>query len=131
MDSFKTFFDGRLPDKCKYFSSLKDECITEKDYLHAINVSNLFKMSTLGDYHDYYLKKDVLLLADFFEKFINTGLEYYGFNSRHYFSSPGLSWDAMLKKTEIELELIWDIDMHLFVEKRMRGGISYTTKRFS
>ena len=106
MDSFKKFFDGRLPDKRKYFSFLKGECITEKDYLHAINVSNLFKMSTLGDYHDYYLKKDVLLLADFFEKFINTGLEYYGFNSRHYLSSPGLSWDAMLKKTEIELELI-------------------------
>ena len=69
----------------------------------------------MGDYHDLYLKTDVLLLADVFEKFINTCLEYYGLNRCHYFNSPGLSWDAMLKMTRIELELFSDINMHLFI----------------
>ena len=91
----------------------------------------MFKISTMGDYHDLYLKTDVLLLADIFEKFINTCLEYYGLDPYHYFGSPGLSWDAMLEMTEIELELISDIDMHLFVERGMRGGISYIAKRHS
>ena len=81
-------------------------------------------MKTMGDHHDLYLKTDVLLLADVFEKFIKTCLDYYGSNPCHYFSSPGLSWDAMLKMTQIELELISDINMHLFIEKGMRGGIS-------
>ena len=57
---------------CGFSSSLKDECINEKDYLHAINIWNVFKMNTMGDYHDLYLKTNVLLLADVFEKFINT-----------------------------------------------------------
>ena len=78
-----------------------------------------------------YLKTDVLLLADVFEKFIKTCLDYYGLDPCHYFSSPGLSWDAMLKMSGVELDLISDIDMHLFVEKGMRGGISYIAKRHS
>ena len=85
----------------------------------------------MGDYHDLYLKTDVLLLADVFEKFIGTCLEYYGLDPRHYFRSPKLSWDAMLKMTVIELELISDIEMYLFIEKGMRVGISYIDKRHS
>ena len=73
-------------------------------------------MSTMGDYHDLYLKTDVLLLADMFEKFINTCLDYYGLDPCHYFNSPGLSWNAMLKMTGIELDLISDIDMLLFID---------------
>ena len=64
MDSFKKFFSEKLPNKCKFFSSLKDECIIEKRYLHATNVWNVFKMNAMGNYHDLYLKADVLLLAD-------------------------------------------------------------------
>ena len=78
-------------------------------------------MNTMGDYHDLYSNADVLLLADVFEKFINICSDYYGLDHCHYFSSPGLSLDAM---TEIELELISDIDMHLFIEKGMKGGTS-------
>ena len=85
----------------------------------------------MGDYHDYYLKKDVLLLADVFERFINTCLKFYGLDPCHYFSSPGLSWDAMLKMTDLKLEKIFDIDMYLFIEKGLRGGISYIAKRYS
>ena len=86
-------------------------------------------MNSMGDYHDLYLKTDVLLLADLLEKFINTCLDYYQLDPCHYFSSPGLSWDAMFKMTKIELDLIIDIEMHLFIEKRMRGGIPYIAKR--
>ena len=88
-------------------------------------------MKRMSDYQDLYLKTDVLLLADVFENFIKTRLDYYGLDPCHYFSSPGLSWDAMLKMTGVELELINDIDMHLFIEKGMRGGISYIAKRHS
>ena len=88
-------------------------------------------MNTLGDYHDLYLKTDVLLLADVFEKFIKTCLNYYGIDPCHYFSASRLSWDAKLRMTKIELETISDIDVHLFIEKGMRGGISYIAKRHS
>ena len=85
----------------------------------------------MGDYHDHYLKKDVLLLADVFEKFIDTCLKYYGLDPCHYFSSPGLSWDAMLKMTGVKLEKISDIDKYLFIEKGLRGGNSYIAKRYA
>ena len=74
-------------------------------------------MNAMGDYHDRYLKINVLLLADMFENVINTCLDYYGLDPCHYFSSPGLSWDAMLKMVGIELELISDITIHSFFEK--------------
>ena len=131
MDSFKRFSENKLPDKCEIFSSLKDECISEKDYERAKNVWNAFKMKTMGHYHDLYLMTNVFLLADVFENFIKMYLSYYGLDPCHYFSSPGLSWDAMLKMTGIELELISDIDMHMFIEKGMRGGISYIAKTHS
>ena len=96
MDSFQNFMKINYPTGV----NLKDECISEKDYLHAINVWNTFKINTMGDYLDLYLKTDVLLLVDLFEKFINMCLEYFELDPCHYFSSPGLSWDAMLKMTE-------------------------------
>ena len=91
----------------------------------------MFKLNTVGDYHDLYLKTDVLLLADVFEKFVSSCLDYYGLDLCNYFSHPGLSWDAMLKLTGIELDIISDIDMHLFIEKGMGDGICYIAKRQS
>ena len=105
MDSFEKFFEDKLPDKCNCFSSLRDRCISEKDCFKDIIVWNVFKLNTMGDYHDLYLKTDVLLLSDVFEKFIKTCLDYYGLDPCHYFSSPGLSWDAMLKMTGIKLNI--------------------------
>ena len=88
-------------------------------------------MKNMGDYQDHYLKKDVLLLTDVFERFIDTFLKFQKIDPCHYFSSPGLSWDAMLKMTGIEFKKIFDIDMQLFIEKGPRGGISYIAKRYS
>ena len=129
MDSFKKFSENKLPDRSKFFSSLKDKCISEKDCFKAVDVWNVFKINKMGDYCDLYLKTDVFFLADLFDKFINTWLDYYGLDPCCYCSSLGLSWDAMPKMTRIELDLISDIDMHLFIEKGMRGGISYIAKR--
>ena len=79
----------------------------------------------MGDYHDHYLEKDVLLLTDFCENFIDTSLKLYGLDPYHNFSSPGLSLDAMLKMADVKLEKISDIDKYLFIEKGLRGGIYF------
>ena len=106
MDSFENIFDEKLPDRYDFFIYLKNEYVSETDYLYAINVWNTIKMNTMGDYRDLYFYTDVLLLGDVFEKFINTCSEYYGLDPCCYFSGPGLCWDAGLKMTGIELELI-------------------------
>ena len=127
MDIFKEFFDEKLPDRCEFFSSPKDECISGKDYLHVIDIWNVFKMNTMGDYHDFWSN----ILAHVFENVISKCLEYYWLDPCHYFSSLGLSCNAMLKMTGMKFQLISDIDMHWFIEKGMREGISYIAKRYS
>ena len=89
-----------------------------------------FNTKNMDGYHDHYLKKKVLLLADVFEKFIDTCLKFYGLDPHHYFSSPGSSWDAKLKMTSMGLEEIEEIEMYLFIAKGLRGRISYIAKRY-
>ena len=103
---------------------MKDSSVNEKEYERAVTVLKLFKIKKC-QYHDFYLRTDVLLLVDVFEKFVETCLDYCRLDPCHDFSSPGLSWDAMLKMTKVKLELISDANMHLFIEKGMRGSISY------
>ena len=131
MDCFNRFKENCLPDKDCFFNSLKDCCISDEEYCKATDVWNIFNIKNLGKYHGLYLKTDVLLLCDVFEKFIDFCLKDYGLDPCHYFSSPGLSSDAMLKMIGIKLEKINDTDMYLFLEKGMRGGISYNSKRYS
>lgn len=130
MDSFEKF-NHKLPSKEDFYSILNDQHISNEDYEHAQNVWNKFSLKNMGDYHNLYLKSDILLLADVFENFRNTCLEYYKLDPCHYFTSPGLSWDAMLKMTNIKLELMTDIDMFQFIEKGLPGGISYIANRYS
>ena len=129
MDSFEKF-NEKLPSKEDFYSILNDEHITDKDYQHAQTVWDAFSLENMGEYHDLYLKSDILLLADVFENFRKTCLQYYKLDPCHYFTSPGLSWDAMLKMTDIKLELMIDIDMFQFIEKGMRGGTSYIANRY-
>ena len=87
MISFKRFNKDKYPDKSKFFSSLTGCCINEKEYERAINVWEVFRIKNLGENHNLYLKRDVLLLVDVFEKFVETCLNYYGLDLCHYFSS--------------------------------------------
>ena len=130
MDSFDKFHKTKLPMKEEFHSILSNEHITDKQYDHAQNVWKTFNLKTMGDYHDLYLKSDILLLADVFENFRVTCLQYYKLDPCHYFTSPGLAWDAMLKMTNVKLELLTDIDMFQFIEKGMRGGTSYIANRY-
>ena len=142
MDSFKRFGGEKLPDRECFYSSVKDGTtsdsgerldgyISNEDHLTCKKNWNEFNMKNMDDYHDHYLKKDVLLLADVFKKFIDTCLEFYGLDLCHYFSSTGLSWDAMLKITGMKLNKLVDIEMYLFIEKGLTGGISYIAKRYA
>ena len=128
IDSFEKF-NSPLPTKEDFYSILNNKHISYEDYEHAKNVWNIFSLKNMGEYHDLYLKSDILLLVDVFENFRKTCLEYYKLDPCHYFTSPGLSWDAMLKMTDIKLELMTDIDMFQFIEKGLRGGISYIANR--
>ena len=85
----------------------------------------------MGDYHNLYVPTDVVLLADVFKNFRRVCQEKYGLDPAHHYSAPGLSWDALLKKTGVELELLTDLDMHLFIERGMRDGISMVGKRYA
>ena len=129
MDSFSKFNDTELPQREDFYSLLKGENISEDDYKHAKDVWNTFNLQNMGEYHDLYLQTDILLLTDVYENFRKTCLTYYKLDPLHYITSPGLAWDAMLKMTGINLELITDIDMQLFIEKGLRGGISYIAHR--
>ena len=140
MNSLERFNEEKLPARKYYFSSIKkgkvgtdgkksDGHISFKDYLMCEKIWDKFGMKNMGDYDNHYLQKDVLLLAHVFEKIIDTCLKFYGIDPCHYFSFPGLSWDAMLKMTGVKLEKISDIDKYLFIEKGLRGGVSYIAKR--
>jgi hypothetical protein len=129
MDSWERFRETSLPSKESFYSKLTDEGISDADYIHAQKVWETFGCVSMGDYSDLYCKTDVLLLADVFENFRKTCVRQYGLDPAHYYTSPGLSWDALLKKTGVELGLLTDYDQHLFIEKGMRGGISMVSKR--
>ena len=94
MESFDKFNETELPSKDKFYSLLNDEHISDEQYNHAKKVLNVFKIENMGRYHDLYLNSDILLLADVFENFRETCLEYYKLDPCHSFTSPGLSWDA-------------------------------------
>ena len=84
----------------------------------------------LGDYHDLYLT-DVLILADIFEAFRYTCMSNYGIDPAHSFTSPGSVWQAALKMSDVHLDLFTDIDMHLFIEWGIRGGVATITHRYA
>ena len=129
MDSFEKF--NEVPGKDAFFSKLYNEGISEEDYQHAVKVWEEFGMKNKADYHDVYLKTDVLLLADVFENFRKPCLQDYGLDPCWYLTAPAFAWDSMLKMTGIELQLLTDLDMHLFFERQIRGGVSTTFHRFA
>ena len=131
MPARKYFFSSTKKRKIVDDGKKSDGHVSVKNYLMCKKIWDKFDIKDMEDYHNHYLKKDVLLLVGVFEKFIDTCLKFYRLDPCHYFSSPGLSWDAMLKMTGVKLEKISDIDKYLFIEKGLRGGISYIAKRYA
>ena len=138
IDDYKKIRYPRHPPRSAYYSRLHsntrkedDKETTDEKYNHLKNVWQTFNFKSVRDLHDHYLRKDVLLLADIFERFISTCMKYYNLDPNHYFIAPGLSWDAMLKMTKIQLEKISDPDKHIFIESGMKGGICYAAKKYS
>ena len=130
MDSLEKLEETKLPPKEAFYSRLNDGGISDEDYAHAQKVWKVFKMKYFKDYHELYNKVDVLLLADVFENFRNICLKNYELDPAHYYTAPGLAWDAALKVTDVNLELLSDIDMLLMVEKGIRGGVSMVSNRY-
>lgn len=108
-----------LPSKSEFYNKLNDSNITDEEYEFAKSIWNTFKVKTLKEYTHIYLKADVMLLADIFEKFRSQCLQIYELDPAHYYTTPGYSWDAMLKQTGAEIELITDIDQLMFIERGM------------
>ena len=119
MDSWKKLNETSLPDKKDFHSELALEDISDKDYEHAQKVFQEYCID-MSDYHDLYVQTDTLLLADVFEIFSNKYIEIYELDPSYFYSAPGLAWQACLKKTEVKLELLTDINMLLMVEKGIR-----------
>ena len=130
MDGFDKF-KKQLPKKTAFFSRFKQEKINDENYQHALKVWEEFSCQNMGDYHDLYLKSDVLLLADVMENFRKLCEKNYELDPAHFFTTPGLAWDAMLKLTGVELELLEDVDQVMMIEKGIRGGNSNVFKRFA
>ena len=131
MNSWERFNEASLPSKEEFYSNLNMEDIDDIGYRHGNNVFKGFELENLGDYHDLYVQSDTLLLADVFENFRSMSIKVYELDPAHFVSLPGLAWQACLKKTKIELELLTDYGMLLMVEKGIRGGICHSIHRYA
>ena len=127
MVSIEKLKDTKPPPQKAFYSKLTGKGINNYIYRHVLNVWKTWKMKTFKEYLELY---NVLLLADVFENFRDVCLKNYGLDPVYYFTAPGLAWDAMLKMTGINLELLSDVDMLLMIEKGIRGGISIISNRY-
>ena len=121
IDSWKKFNENIIPPKEAFYSKLNLEGISNADYALVKKVWESFEIKNIGEYHDLYVQCDTFLLA-VFENFRDKCIEIYELDPAHFLSAPGLAWQACLKKTKIELELLTNIHMLLMVEKGIRGG---------
>ena len=130
LDNLEKLKDTITPPQDAFYSNLSGKGINKSCYEHVLNVWEKFNIKTLKDYLKLYNISDVLLLADVFENFRDICLKNYGLDPVHYYTAPGLAWDAMLKITKINLELLSDVDKLLMIEKGIRGGISIISNRY-
>ena len=124
MDSFERIFETSLPDKDAFYSNLNMESIADIDYRHAKNIFNKFNNNNIGDYRDLYVQSDTLLLAAVFTNLRKVCFDIYELDPAHFLSAAGL------KKSNVELKLISDVDMLLIIEKGIRGGITQAVCRY-
>ena len=130
MDSIEKFNEPKPPTQKGFYSKLSGKGISNKNYNHVLKVWYTFNMKKFLEYHELYNITDVLLLADVFENFRDICLKIDGLDPVYYYTAPGLAWDACLKMTNIDLELLSDPNMLLMFEKGIRGGISIISNRY-
>ena len=131
VSSWDKFEETQLPPIEAFYSNFNMSNVSEGDYEHVQRVWKEFRIRSLGEYHDLYLRTDVILLANVFEAFRDTCLEHYSLNPAHFYTSPGLAWKACLKKPGIRLELLTDPYMLLMFERGIRGGITQVVHRYA
>ena len=131
MSSWDKFAESQLPPKKAFYSNLNMSNISDNVYQHVQKVWSAFSIRDLGEYHNLYLKTDVILLVNMFEAVRDTCLEHYKLDPAHFYTSPGLAWEACLKKTGIKLELLTDPDILLMFECGIRGGITQAVHRYA
>ena len=131
MTIWDKFKETKLPLREAFYSKLNMAVVRDEDYEHARRVWKEFGLKDLGEYHDLYLKTDVILLENVFEEFRKVCLKNYGLDPAHFYTAPGLAWKTCLKKTRIRLELLLDPDILLLFERRIRGGITQSVNRWA
>ncbi|XP_031550573.1 uncharacterized protein LOC116288002 [Actinia tenebrosa] len=130
MDSWERF-EEPLPSKERVYSTLTESGIKDEEYQHALDVWQKYGCRTRGNYHVIYLRSDVVLLADVFQSFRKMAMEYYDLDPANFYTAPGLSWSALLKKTNEQLHLLTEYDMYRFMEDGIRGGVCGPSRRFA
>ena len=131
MTDWDKFKETKLPPREAFYSKLNMSGVGNEDYEHANRVWKEFGLKDLGEYHNLYLKTDVILLANVFEAFRKVCLKNYGLDPAHFYTAPGLAWKACLKKTRIRLKLLLDPDILLMFERGIRGGITQSVNRWA
>ena len=131
IDSWKKLKEKRLPSKNEFYNTLTKENISEEAYEHALSMFKLFKCRNIKDYLKEYLKIDILLLCDVFESFREKSMDFYGLDPAKYLTAPALSYQAMLKFTNVKLDLLDDLDMYNFIESGIRGGMTNVVQRYA
>ena len=131
VNSWDGFNETQLLPIDVFYSNLNMSLISEDDYQHAQRVWKEFGIHNLGDYHNLYLRMDVVLLANVFEAFRDTCLKHYKLDPAHFYASPGLAWHTCLKCTGIKLEFLTDPDMLLMFEWEISGGITQAIHKYT
>ena len=131
MSQWDRFKETKLPPKKAFYSKLNMVGVSSENYEHARKVWKEFEIKNLGEYHDLYLRTDVILLANVFEAFREVCLKTYGLDPAHFYTAPGLAWKVCPKKARIRLELLLDPDMLLMFEKGIRGRITQSVHRWA
>ena len=131
VDCSAKFEETELPPIDKFYNTLNDEPLSIEVYQHAQEIWTHFNIRNLGEYHDFYLMSDVLLLADVFENFRQNVLDKHGLDCFYYPTLPSLAWSMALKHTQVELDLICDPEIYLTFENSIRGGISTISNRYA
>jgi hypothetical protein len=131
MNSFDKFKETELPPKSKFYNRLTQKHISSEDYSFVQKLWTTFRLDNLGELHDLYVETDTLLLADVFENYRKVIHKNYELDPVHFYTAPALSWSAGLKFTKAKLEIPLDVNMHIFFDNGLRGGISMVVNHFA